>query len=163
MSARISWNTSVRPSKGQRSSKKNVMSFVFLLKCPLAHDIHCQKCLKDPTYAIGSFPFIKSYEVFFVYTGGLLTTYKIDIKSCLLINLYCKYVWLQYNIPKQRIVTFRVNGLQLWSRVQHTLFFTILVMSQLMRAMGGNPKVTNDDEGGHGTHPTMMMSLMNNP
>ena len=47
-----------------------------------------------------------------------------------------------------------MKGLQLWSKVQHTLFCReINYVASYVRHEGGSQKVTNDDEGGGVTIP----------
>ena len=56
-----------------------------------------------------------------------------------------------------------MKGLQLWSKVQHTLFCReISYVASYARSGGGSQKVTNDDEGEGGSRypPKMMMSFM---
>ena len=60
-----------------------------------------------------------------------------------------------------------MKGLQLWSKVQHTLFCREIsyVASYASGEGGGSQNVTKDDEGwgGSGYPPKMMTSFMNSP
>ena len=60
-----------------------------------------------------------------------------------------------------------MKGLELWSKVQHTLFCREIsyVASYARGEGGGSQKVTNDDEGEGGSRypPKMMTLFMNSP